>query len=247
MFNQKPPVGSVINRSHPLSQGLVHCMLMNESGGMNALDYAKGSVYGLQGDATLNNDGLYCPGVNGAISITSIKATDNMFSYTLVARVKPKTPATNDRIFDKNRWYLLIGNSNAITSLRTAGSTHATSTSVGGIIPNGVSTNVAAVFDGNTNLISLYKNGKEVSYATQTVGVPAYIGDQGTNIHIGRSNIGGAYWDGEIHYAYVYNRALSAQEIASLHENPYQMIQDNTKFFPKSRLIDPTKNSFRWY
>jgi hypothetical protein len=46
----------------------------------------------------------------------------------------------------------------------------------------------------------------------------------------------------------LYARSLSAQEIQSLHESPYQMVEGRpTQFFPKSRLIDPTKNSFRWY
>ena len=46
------------------------------------------------------------------------------------------------------------------------------------------------------------------------------------DLNIGYSSIsGGSEWEGDINFVYIYDRALSASEILTLHEDPYQIFE----------------------
>jgi hypothetical protein len=72
---------------------------------------------------------------------------------------------------------------------------------------------ITGVFSAS-NFLKIYKNENEL--ATNTTSIPStqYTGN-GRPLQIGNrgDNIGDGYWDGEVYYAMIYNRALSSAEV----------------------------------
>jgi hypothetical protein len=78
---------------------------------------------------------------------------------------------------------------------------------------------VAMTFDGASKVITLYLNGVEVSYQTHTTGVGTRDNDAADNFTIGNNIFGQRTFNGKIDEARVYNRVLSAGEVASLYNS----------------------------
>ncbi len=86
-------------------------------------------------------------------------------------------------------------------------------------------TSLAAVWDGSSDTCKLYKAGAEISGAKSGT-AQAAIGSHTMGPSIGAQSTGGAAkHSGTIEYVLVFNRALSAAEIRSISENPYQVLR----------------------
>lgn len=89
----------------------------------------------------------------------------------------------------------------------------------------GARTSLAAVWDGSSDTCKLYKAGAEIS-GVKTGTAQAAIGSHTMGPSIGSQSTGGtAKHSGTIEYVLVFNRALSAAEIRSISENPYQVLR----------------------
>lgn len=217
----KPPLGTPLNKGDSLSKGLVGCWLMNEGAGNKVFDlsgnknagtfagdtaWAKGK-YGscLSFDGTGDYvEGIGPPGLTDEISISFwVKSNDI---------TKAQFPI---RIFDTGiyfgnggyiRWYPDVDRDPA-----------AVSTS----LVNGVWYHVAVAHSGIVH--NLYKNGVNIQNASSVAldVISATIGTQFGAL------TKGATWqlDGSIDNVSIYNRALSASEIALLYREPFYMFR----------------------
>ncbi len=89
----------------------------------------------------------------------------------------------------------------------------------------GPRTSLAAVWDGSSDTCKLYKAGAEIAGAKSGT-AQAAIGSHTMGPSIGSQSTGGAAKHrGTIEYVLVFNRALSAAEIRSISENPYQVLR----------------------
>ena len=95
---QKPPLGSIIDWSHPLARGLVGCWLLNEGGGdaiYDMVENRKATISGLSwGSGKLYN---YISGQNGSIHVNGSIQTSQV---THVAGIRSHTTSSSGYISD---------------------------------------------------------------------------------------------------------------------------------------------------
>jgi hypothetical protein len=85
---------------------------------------------------------------------------------------------------------------------------------------------VGVVFSWDQDTIKFYKNGAEIY---QYIGLPNLINPNNVPIYMGgNSHDGGVYFDGPIDEVRIYNRALSATEVAGLYNSSKKIIKLNT-------------------
>lgn len=235
-YTQKPPLGAQLNRSHPLAQGLVGCWLLSENGGNRAL-----SATGANNGTLLDGPTWVASGLN-FVRGSDASATKNRVecgnavvptyadSYTMIASFTPVIPGsgsecvvmgqcpTTGSVFQPS---MGIG-FNATNGRLRAYFASASVNSLLGATTSGLTINMAAVFTGGTNA-AIYKNGIFVRNDTIS-GAANMAGKFLLGAHYRQA--AGVYYagmNGTIHWSMLYNRALSAAEIASLHTNPYQI------------------------
>ena len=238
-YTFKPSLGSSINWNHPISQGLVGCWLFNERTGNKIYDLAKDNHGNLLNGPiwnSFNNGYLQFDGSNDTID----------FGDTLDIGLSSHTFCTSFRasslsgslhgIFSKsiasgasNRYALFIYNDGANykigTFISNGGSSDVQTPSSINVATN-VWYHVAVVYD-RSDKVYLYINGTLDSSATisqfQSVNFQSSY-----NFRIGSygdaANNPSYFFNGLISNLQIYNRALSAEEIRSLYENPYQFL-----------------------
>jgi len=235
----KPTRGICLNRSHPLSRGLVGLWLFNEGSGNKVFDLSGNNQSGtLQADAHFDigkfGSLIGFDGTGDYISVVTNNDIGNG-SYTVVARVQTGADVTSQtRIIlgkrntaNKYPFQLeineyVVGKTQLDNSRWDGGAGFESCLSGTDCIAN-TDYWVAGTWDG-TNL-KVYVDG----ILKNTVDASA-LGDSSTtdNYSIGAREKSGSelYWDGKIYYVYLYNRALSASEVALLHREPFCMFKD---------------------
>jgi len=235
----KPRLGSLPNRGHRLSRGLVGLWLMNENTGTTVHDLSgngnDGSLVadthwapGKFGDALdLDGAGDYVNcGQNPTLNITG-HITISVWVYR-----KGTTPSNLVGIlgsiqppWDAN-WALFVNGDNSNIGFIGWGlSDNAVS---GGLVPLNTWVHVVAKYDGS--YLYIYTNGTEVAKDASTGSVTALENDLliGTYVNTTRN------WNGLIDHAMIYNRALSASEIALLYREPFAMFRRESGFWVPS-------------
>lgn len=218
---QKPPVGSVPNFSHSLSQGLVGWWLFNEQGGTKANDisgrYNNGT---LTGGPTWNNQSLSFNGVNDSIVVPdSTSWAFGTSDFSLSMWIKPTTVAQYVFVSQyqdtNNRWIWFMEDATAMYfQNRTAGVLSPNESWT----PNltiGMWQHLVLTRSGNT--WTVYKNASAVTGGSTDTGS---VGNHSGSLEIGSQNAASSF-NGSIDDVRVYNRALSAQEVRTLYETPY--------------------------
>ncbi|MCH7559683.1 MAG: LamG domain-containing protein [Planctomycetes bacterium] len=231
----KPVRGIRLNKSHPLARGLVGYWLFNEGSGSTVFDLSGNNQTGtLQADAHFDVGGfgslIDFDGTGDFVSVVTNKDIGNG-SYTVIARVQTGADVTSQTrvILGKrntaNTYPLLFGIDNYTTGKTQVGLHRwdgaASEKALSGI--DAVANTdywVAGTWDG-TNL-KLYVDG----ILKGTTDASA-LGDSSNadDYSIGAREKSGSelYWDGKIYYVYLYNRALTASEIALLYREPFCM------------------------
>ena len=227
--NTKPFLGSYIDWSHPLAQGLVGCWLFNEGSGNLVFDL---SLHGNSG--TLINGPTWVAGRTGLalefdgeddyVEVADSTSLDLPEELTVIANFKTNViPSSGVKtIVSKDTNYEFHINSNGEIWWWWKDSDETQHTLIGTkTIQTGVYYQVAIVYSKFQGKARIYLNGDldvEGSF-TQSLMLntnPFQIGnDQG---HTGR------FFDGLIDEVRIYNRALSPSEIAYLHSEPYCFI-----------------------
>ncbi len=219
MFNNKsqikPSLGSTIDFNHPLSQGLVGCWLFNEQTGNKIYDLANkhestfynGPIWDKKYNGSILFDGTndYI-GLNASASVSFTLEIDfEIYSFTSgdMRLAGSYTGDTNQLAMGFNDNIFRIWLSNGWNNTNFVASTNQTY-------------KLTIVL--NNNITYIYVNGK-LNY---TLAAGTYFNNLGlANPYVMNW---GSYFNGLISGIKLYDRALSAEEVRSLYEHPYQFI-----------------------
>lgn len=245
--SQKPPLGSTINWSHPLSSGLVGCWLMNEGGGNNVNDLiknnnatntnavwksaVKGKCLDFDGTTAALSTGIKNIPYLGAITVVTMFSMD-VVQGKIVARWA-------DLATDRYNWLLQYAATNKVSFYQT--------TTTGLAKPINYSTTTNTFTTGQPVFVTassaygvsmqLFMNGV-FTYGQSLAFNSSGVSDQtvattSVTIGAGEASPFDGYIDGQIYFVYIYNRILTASEVKELYANPYQFInRPQSKFFP---------------
>lgn len=240
---QKPPLGSILNLDHTLSNGLVGCWIMNEGGGNTIFNLGmspdKGSFVGSGVEWSGNN--IKFSGADGNY-ISTPDADIYSFGtspFTMVSRIYPTAHTTTNPILSKyndvgpfdGEWYFVsistdvlyaqCLNDSATDRIKITGSQ---------TVSLNTWSNVAFRYSGGTanTALNLFLNGiKDSSPTRATDGTYTGMSNRGANVTLGgalAASIYYSYFQGLIEYAYLFGRLLTDDEIAWLNAEPYANI-----------------------
>lgn len=229
---QKPPLGYQLDRSSPFAQGLVGCWLFNEGAGR--------STNLCNMDKTVDDGTSWIPSgfgiaksLNGTTdridAINNIDFTNRAMSIVtsvLVNAYQCRPFVVHNSANTASALFLEIAASTGVMQMNRLGTTQKYRNSASQI-PVGIWQTLCCVdTDGgdDANSMHFYKNAILDDSATKQNGA---VQTSAT----GKWSIGGIYYldvrnlKGMILYTYVYNRALSAAEVAALYAEPYLMVE----------------------
>ncbi len=234
---QKPYRGATLNRTHSLAKGIVGYWLMNEGTGNAIYDL---SGYGSHG-AFSNNPGAFTWPSQGLkfAAISSVQViscgTNEIFNFggdfSIATKLKSNNTALGTVCTRSNGGVGLqtpeLGY--AIIVRRTGGTDRIFFNVSGDVdffitsyntntILNDKFYSIACVRSGNDFII--YLDGVEVLNVNVAIGDPTV---SGRTFKIGNDETGGDRFLGDVDFISVYDRALSPEEVVSLHREPYAM------------------------
>lgn len=231
------PYGTPLNRLHPLSKGLVGCWLLNETGGLTAVDSVKGGI----NNGTLTNGAVFSMGAKGFCG-TFDGSNDHVLinsnsdlriegDITISAWVKPITLAASFRqILMKNTgntgYYGILINSSGkfIFQVPSISPTSTTTLSIG----TWYHLCATRKQSGGTGNCVLYING--VADATSGTS-SSFLATSTSNLAIGTDLVNaGRAGNHNIKDVKVYNRALSPTEVKQLYMYPFCMFKSKKYF-----------------
>lgn len=225
----QPPLGTPLNRSHSLSQGLIGCWLFNEGGGLKAVDSTRLNII----DAPLANGAVFKQSSRGNVGSldgtndTVIAATN--FSpevpVTLAAWVKPSGVGLSCIVsfgFASNEQLIAIQGSSKFGAITQTGVNNNAASLTTAAIDTWYF--VVGVF-ASIVLRKIYVNGN--FEAQNTVSNTIVAGT--STIRVGVRASGVQFFNGIVQNAMVWKRALSDSEIRQLYINTYCMFQSKKK------------------
>jgi len=230
-YQQKPMLGQQIDWNNPLTKGLVGCWLMNEGAGNIVQDLSgNGNTGTFMGTVawTAGNHGsaISLDGTNSYV--TCGNPTSQVTSeFTAIVCSYRSSTASNRRLFcwgDYNAadspFGMVCNGNDENVDISVA---QQYKSNVAGLSPLN-DWGVIAISCRSGTPYKIYFNGKYIDEHSQPA---ANAPTAAHNITIG-SGIDGAAAEfiGYISYAMIYNRALSAIEIAELYRNPFCFIQE---------------------
>lgn len=219
---------TVANTAPPQPGGLVAAYGFNEATGTAVTDSSGSANNGTAVNATRTTTGRFGGALsfNGTSSIVNVPDADSLDATTAVTTMAWVNSTTN------TGWRSVIMKENpARTDLAYALYGSTTTRGPGGWIvsgtafstraaerttrlTNGTWTHIAMTYDGTT--IRLYVNGTQAATRATTGAIAATTG----GLKIGGNSLWGEYFAGQIDEVRVYNRALSAAEVASVKDVP---------------------------
>lgn len=230
----KPPVGCLINPAHPLSVGMAGCWVFNEGSGSTANDSSGNGNHGsIVGGPVWTDNGLTLDGSNDRIECTNpfLPRFSNALSSTVAFRCKVlSAPAARGMLYCGASGFNSLGKglSVRIQSASTArfaytiadgvGTGNRTNEAVGPAINSWVShvfSYSAVDFLGTCYVDGAFSG--QGNYAGEVDVTNTY------QLFIGYNENG--YINADLSDVMIWNRALSAAEIASLYADPYQMFR----------------------
>ena len=223
----KPPYGTLLNSGHNLSRGIVGCWLFNDNPGVGGKTY---DISGYGNHGTLVNDthsvagrfgnAIYVDGTGDYVNCGTGVGNFGTNDFTILAWVRLESSVNTYRSVMSNGqtgagdWLFYTINIYDIRFYGNSGAILVTGTS---FLTLNTWQQVAVTRSGST--VTLYGDGQIL--ATDTSAGDS-IGANHNTI-IGASEDGSdRYWLGTIDHSVVWNRALTAQEIASLYAEPFQ-------------------------
>ncbi len=229
----KPTRGICLNRSHPLSRGLVGFWLFNEGSGGQVFDLSGyGNTGTLTGLATVTNgkfgSGIDFDGVTGSgyVSIPNPGAILDGKHLTIVCwlnwnKDNDTYPRIIDRVHDGQfAFYFADGNNKLSYALATAGGTIGRQASGSPPVTQNQWMQCVLTYDGSDARVYLDGILKE-TYGT---GISGGLNASVSAMRIGeRADGSGRLFDGQIDHVMIWNRALFASEVALLHREPFCM------------------------
>ena len=235
----KPSVGAQLKLDHPLSRGLVGCWLLNENSGNKAHDYSGQGNLGTLTNmdpatdwiGSLHGGALDFDGSNDYLDVND-NPTLNPTAITVSAWVKFNS-LTNDysAIVHKgpDPYYEYFVKSNgklAVFITASEGYRNYDGTGIY-VLTTGLWYHLVFTYDSVGGLKGYVNGNLDNSVAANgTLSTPT------GNLSIARDSVtAGRYVNGIISSVSIYNRALSAQEIAWLYAFPYAMFEEESPYW----------------
>jgi hypothetical protein len=230
----KPPMGSLLNRAHPLSRGLVAYWSLCEGVGSTAYDISGNGNHGaltnlVPGTAwvpTPHGYGVDCT-ADGQCIVSSSEQLNLPGKVTAWALVHVDTIARWDNILHKNNTYRIWANVNGklAATIRTSSETAIDSTIA---FPTGRIASICLTWGGDGTDAVLYLDGKQVATATpsgvMSTTLPFAFG--GTTEYASRC------MDGRSIACAVWARQLSAGEVGQLYADPFGLLARPLRLWP---------------
>ena len=238
MTTQKPFRGMQINRTHPLAKGLASCYIINEATGNKIFDLSGNSNDGINSGATWEADGLYFDADN--VDLGHIDRLDNVSGMSIVTSLyvtadrdhwifgRGTSASSADCVMlwaDVDCSLGVQGSGNTDTFAFNVGDTSAAGNRVNGT--SGLRTlntkhTLACIINGTYR--GLYHNG--VLNAEHNSGAQTTIPSNLNEFYLGEWEVSASnLFAGGIQHFYIYNRALSPEEVAWLNREPYAMFE----------------------
>jgi len=226
----KPPLGSQINKNHPISQGIRGCWLFNDGGGVYIRDLANNMHGTISGGVWQNSNfgqSVYQDGtdeinlaINPKLEITPAISICALVRYASVSGEQELVSRWHEPVASGTENYALQkSTSNKFVGyVYSGGNKTATSTTT-----VAVNTDYFVVFtyDGTAKM---YVNGI-LEHTGDTGGAMQNYSNQTTQLGYLKYNNSHFYTTlGNIGLIYLYDRALSAKEVQDLYINPYCFI-----------------------
>lgn len=220
-YKMKPPMGVRPAAGHPLARGLVGCWLANEGAGSRVFDVSGyGNNATFQGSAgwRLSPLGLAMDS-QGSNNNSSTPFNGTQYDeLSISAWVVPDLTAATRYIVDNSPGSTGFGLRLVGTRLEFFCFSSGSADVVGkaGFFSVGQLAHVVAVHN-SKNII--YGNGVYLDETNSALG----IDDSADQMNIGGDYIGAYGWDGAIILVQIWNRSLSAGEVAWLYRDPFAM------------------------
>lgn len=207
--------------------GLVLWHKFDEASGTTATDSSFSNNNGtLQNSPTWTTGhlagGLSFDGSNDVVSVAPSASLNNLSAVTLSAWIRPNNAGENSfgRVLQKESGLkLYLTSSNQVAFEVTHGTTNLKRTTGSNAISYGTWTHVVVTWTGSATAsnVHIYLNGTEVgSYSTTTNGSGTRTDDSTGNLNIGNNATLDRSFNGLLDEIRIYNRVLSAAEIAAL-------------------------------
>jgi len=253
----KPPVGAQLKLDHPLARGLVGCWLLNENSGNKAHDYSGngnvGILTNIADPPTLisgwnpgpHGGWLASDGSNDYIDLLSPPSLDDIENQggggmSLIGWIYPTAFSSAHLLakggYTAGYWAFQLINFAELLAFRFQkdfdGANDLDAFTGWGSVEINKLQQVVVTWDGSgtANNIHFYINGVELSKAGTTNGAGNKVSDASLSLYIGAYIYGGSF-PGFIDEACIYNRALSAQEVAWLYAFPYAMFEEESPYW----------------
>lgn len=232
-YNYKPPQGSTVDYNHPLAQGLVYCVLFNENSGNILKDLsAQNDNTNLLNGPSWNGDysgSLFFDGSNdntiSTIGTTFYNYKKDFAVFTIYKRVSVPSlgyfgqSVNNTDNGNTNVWIFHNGGGNSLY--------------FGVYTQSGLKSTAAYTINSNQwySLAGTYNGAQVKFYVDGTLRGTANTTEDmkvspNSQIMLGKDPRFGFFHSCYHAVTYVYNRSLAEEEIRSLHENPYQFINN---------------------
>ncbi len=232
----KPPKGAQVKRGRPLARGLVGYWLMNEGGGnkindlngngnTGAIVNAVGAGESFGPCLKLDGTGDYVNGGAGlALNVTEctvlIRFRGSTFPVGYAGLIGRYNTAAVARV-----WLITASNANLQIWIGNATGSSAVVQATGPTLTAGKEYEVAFTFKDGVGISGLYINGLPYSFADGQTNKSLNTADPAQILEMGSYNGGANNFTGTINWAGIYNRALTAGEIAWLYREPFVMLR----------------------
>ena len=223
MFNNKskikPSLGSTIDFNHPLSQGLMGCWLFNEQAGNKIYDLAKDKNGNLLNGVLItpeNLGSLKFDGTNDYVDFSSYTPEANTVSIWVKFNSLQNGPLVyvGDDSYASTSWSWSFFLYNSVFWFRANPGSFADFYESP---PLGVWVNYTLIRDNGSGVSLAYKNGVFFGSSNNST-----LSNPFPNLRIAKAS--SVYASFNLGLIQIYNRALSAEEVLSLYEQPYQFI-----------------------
>lgn len=239
------PAQPVLQRGHPLARGLVGAWLFNERAGTKVRDVFRRTDLTLKGTATFDTEGLRCDAADEGAEVTTPDYLRLSAPLTIVARARVLgTPDTHGNVFgvicnnvDGNPFiaYALITKYNNgfwATYYSNGGNFQALESTIAPV--PGEEVCLAAVF--TLTDVSLYLNGGLIATQGAVAVTPTY--DASSLLAAGDYTGPSRNPNVQVKGGWIYNRALSPREVATLSVDPFAMLRPTprVRFAPEAAV-----------
>ena len=222
----KPNLGHSINWGHPLAKGLVGHWLMNEGTGNVVQDLSGNDHTGtlvnnaIWGAGTKYGMGVICnDATNRRITVPHSTALDMVGEYTIIVGLNTQDSGTGGFIGKRNGAAVWWGWGTFLGKLIFWTNTNSYPVSTATGYNDGLDHIVAFTRRGTTGIF--YQDGRFLESKT----VDGADLSNTASLEIGLMVSDSYVLDGTIYFVYLFNRALSASEVAALSAKPFGMFR----------------------